>query len=134
MGEHEDPRRAAPPPRGEERVEVLADRAVGVPDVVGGPEPRERPQRRGQAGQVVEVDEPQIEPVGEGVVEALEAPVADLGLVEPAHHVTPRAAAARTPEAQPSSWKPQPWYAPAKASRSSFSPGSRCWAATDSGV
>ena len=109
MGEHQDPGRALPTVGGQERVEVLADRAVGVPDVVGGPEPRERPERRGQAGQVVEVDEPQVEPVGERVVEALEALVADLGLVEPAHHVTPRAAAARTPEAQPSSWKPQPW-------------------------
>ncbi len=109
MGEHQHPRGTGPAVGGEERVEVLADRAVGVPDVVGAPEGGERTEAR----QVVEVDQPEVHAVGERVVEGLRAAVLDEHVVEggapPRHHVTPSEAAARTPEAQPSSWKPQPW-------------------------
>ena len=35
------------------------------------------------------------------------------GVERRSHQVTPSSAAARTPEANPSSWKPFPWYAPA---------------------
>src|SRR5437763_663058 len=50
------------------------------------------------------------------------------------HHFTPMLSAARAPEEQPSSWNPQPWYAPAYASTPSLSSGRRRCAATDSGV
>ncbi len=61
----------------------------------------------------------EVEPVGSSETLAvrstlgrvLAADVADPGLVERrgGHQRTPSAAAARAPEAQPSSWNPQPW-------------------------
>ena len=88
-------------------------RAVGVAEVVAGGEPGERAQPPREPGQRVQVDQPEVDPVPEGAVHPLPADVADGGLVERRHfaaaHVAPSDAAARTPAAQPSSWKPQPW-------------------------
>ncbi len=106
-------------------------RALRVAEVVLGAEAAQR----SRPGQLVEVDEPQVAAVGEHVAQRDRAGVADPALVQPGgHQVPPSARAACAPERQPSSWKPQPWYAPANAVTPVFSPGSRRWAATEAGV
>ncbi|GAA3007005.1 hypothetical protein GCM10020229_18460 [Kitasatospora albolonga] len=125
---------------GQVGVQVLSQGQPRGPGVVGGPECGERAQRPRDGGKPVEVDQPEVGPVGEGVPERCGADVGDPALVErgaprpgqfhgpgrcrcrgrhprpPAHDRTPAASSRRaaiTPERQPSSWKPQPWYAPA---------------------
>src|ERR1700754_2111555 len=115
--------------------------------MVAGVEPGERPQPAGQLRKVVDVDIPAVAVVLEVVMYRSAAQVRYPGPVQRrGQHVTasvlrvtigqsaPRRRAARRPDAAPSSWKPQPWYAPANTTRSSSSVGRSCWAATDSGV
>ena len=90
---------------------------------------RERPEVPGLAGERVQVDQPLVDPVPEGVPDRSGAPVRDLagdqgwqrGQLRAcgrgrrreergrAHQATPKCRAASTPERQPSSWNPQPW-------------------------
>ena len=105
---------------------VLCERRVDV-DVVavvearhGTPVPAEEAQAPVERGQLVEVDEGHVDRVAEDVVARRAARVHDGAGVERApHHAAPNAAAARRPEASPSSWKPLPCQAPAKAVRRS---------------
>jgi hypothetical protein len=60
VGEHQHPAAAQVDPAAREvAVEVAADRAVRIAEVVGRPEPGERTQPEREPGQRVEVDQPQ---------------------------------------------------------------------------
>src|SRR6185369_4179223 len=115
--------------------------------MVAGVEPGDWPQPAGQLWKMVDVDIPAVAAVLEVVMDRSAAQVRYPGPVQRrGQHGTawvlraatgqsaPRRRAARRPDAAPSSWKPQPWYAPANTTRSSSSVGRSCWAATDSGV
>ena len=86
----------------------------GIAQVIAGVEAQPRPEQPWEPGQVVEVDQPQVVVVRETVRDPLGATVPDARAVplggghQVAHHMTPRLAAARTPDTQPSSWKPEP--------------------------
>ena len=104
------------PPPSRPAVEVVADVEAG-----------EEPCRPRESRQVVDVDEPLVVAVGEAVVERRAARVGHGAVDERRHRGwrqdgrhqrTPKDSAASTPERQPSSWKPQPRCAPAKARRS----------------
>jgi len=120
----------------EKRVDVVAQRTPGVTDVIFRAESSKHAERARQPWKVVEIDQPQVEPVRELPLEVTESAMDRASLVQrrSGHHVTPKACAARTPEAQPSSWKPQPCQAPANCTRPPASAGRASWAATDSGV
>ncbi len=109
--EHQDPAAAEVDAlQRQPAVEVLADAAVRVAEVVAGVEADQRAQRPGQPGQVVEVDQPGVGPVPEAAARLDLAGVGDDDVVEAQdHHPEPRAVAARTPDRQPSSWNPHPW-------------------------
>ena len=95
---------------GEVGVDVLAQRAVRVAEVVARLEARQPAQRPGQPGQLVEVDVPLHAAVAHLVAHRLGAHVPDLDRVPPgSYHDAPRLRAAATPEWAPSSWKPHPW-------------------------
>ena len=71
------------------------------------------------AGQMVQVDQPQVGAIGERVPQRRQPGMGDPAVVQHRtrgqraragrHQVRPRARAAWTPDRQPSSWKPQPW-------------------------
>src|SRR5689334_9498373 len=110
-------------------LDVALDRQAGVAEVVSAAEARERPEVPGLAGERVQVDQPLVEPMPEGVPDWSGAPVRDLaddqgwqrGQLRAggrgsrreergrAHQVTPKCRAASTPERHPSSWNPHPW-------------------------
>src|SRR5690348_15606768 len=103
--------------------DVCPDRAARVAKTVGAVEAGEH--REGFRHRV-EVDEPRVEAVAKRVPDGCPALVRDPADDERgewgkrgiprrrcAHQVTPKCRAACTPERQPSSWNPQPWYAPA---------------------
>src|SRR5206468_795441 len=102
---------------GQVAVDVVADRAAGVAEVVAGADGRERPpvvakrpQPPVERVQLVQVDVPHVDAVAEEVAKTGPAVVHDLALVQGRpHQAHPRATAARRPDTQPSSWKPQPW-------------------------
>src|SRR5262245_35421458 len=113
--------------------------------MVAGVEPGEWSQPARQLWKVVDIDIPAIAAVLEVVMYRSAAQVRYPGPVQRrGQHGTawvlraatgqsaPRRRAARRPDAAPSSWKPQPWYAPANTTRSSSSVRSSRWAATDS--
>ena len=82
-------------------------------------QPKSR-SRRSRRRQLVEVEQRHVDRVAEDVVVRRPARVHDGADVEGAvHHGAPKAAAARRPEARPSSWKPLPCQAPANAVRRS---------------
>ena len=128
----------------EKPVHVAPDAAAepGPVEVVGSVEASQPANRPGQRGQPVDVDQPLELVVGEPVPQRRTAGVAhrpddergQRRSEDPRHHVTPNDSAASTPERQPSSWKPQPRWAPAKARRSPPAPRSRVAAATASWV
>src|SRR4051812_29324497 len=92
-------------------------------------------RQRPVPGQVVQGDVPLVGAVAERVPDRAGPHVPHGALVDDRlHQVTPSDRAAVTPERQPSSWKPHPWYAPAKAVRPSLSSASPAWAATEDGV
>ena len=136
------------PVLGQERVDPVAQRVVRASgEVVAGVEPGERTQRSRQRRQVVDVDVPAVSAVVEPVLHRCAPDMRDAGPVDRrgagGHPDTTirsrswsrcRRLAARSPDAAPSSWNPQPWYAPANTTRSSSSVGSSRCAATDSGV
>ncbi len=134
------------PPGFQEPAQPGPDGGGGPAEVVPRLEPGQRPQAARQPGRGVRVDEPQVGPVPQRVLAGLGPYVRDgariqggpgarvRGSAVAAHHATPRAVAASAPDRQPSSWKPQPWYAPAKAVTGPERAGSRAWADTDSGV
>ena len=57
---------------------VNHEHGAGVAEVVGAAELRERPQVPGLAGEAVQVDQPLVDPVPEGVPDRSGAPVRDL--------------------------------------------------------
>src|SRR5262249_32092433 len=90
-------------------VDVDADGRTGIAEMVAGPESGQRPQRRRDPRQVVQVDQPQVAGVAEGPPGRPGPYVADpAGVQRGARPRTPRAAAASAPDRQPSSWTPQP--------------------------
>ena len=125
VGEHHHPAAGQVDAVGfEEEVEVFADRPPGVTQVVAAVEARQQPQARAEPGQVVQVDQPLVGAVGERVPQRRQPGVGDPAFVQhgarghrarpgrhqlPRHQVPPSASAARAPDRQPSSWKPQPW-------------------------
>src|SRR5437588_13002686 len=105
-------------------------------------ESRERSQPPGQAGEVVDVDIPAVASVFEKVVHWDPSRVGEGGEVDrgcqhgatasrrvAAGQSAPSRRAARSPDAAPSSWNPQPWYAPANTTRSSSRAANLAWAA-----
>ena len=131
VGQHEYPSPVTELDAVERQVvlDVALDRQARVAEVVSAAEARERPQVPGLAGEPVQVDQPLVDPVPEGMPHRPGAPVRDLagdqgwqlGQLRAggrrrrreergrAHQATPKCRAASTPERQPSSWKPQPW-------------------------
>ena len=90
---------------GQEVVEVLPDAAVRVADMVAGLDAGQPPGARPpRAGQVIEVNQPQVRAVGEDIAQRDRPGVGDPALVQPGgHQVPPRARAASAPDRQPSS-------------------------------
>ncbi len=121
----------------DERAHGVGERLRRVAEVVGAAEAHEpRPTRdeppAEQAGKLVEVDVEQRQAMAELALADREAAVADRALVDRAaraHSASPPSVSAtRTALATPSSWKPQPQYAPQKCVRSRplISPWRRC--------
>ena len=97
---------------GEIAVHIGPDAAEPIAEMIAGAEPGQRPQPRRQPGQVVQVDQPLVAAVAEGVAQRGGADMADPALIEcrgAGYHRPPSACAAATPDRQPSSWKPHPW-------------------------
>jgi hypothetical protein len=80
VGEHEHPSPVTEADAAQRQVvlDVALDRQAGVAEVVGAAEVRERPQVPRLAGQAVQVDQPLVDPVPEGVPDRSGAPVRDL--------------------------------------------------------
>jgi len=70
----------------------------------------ERPQAPVERLQLIQVDVPHVDAVAEQVARSVPPVVHHLALVQRRpHQAHPSASAARRPDTQPSSWKPQPW-------------------------
>ncbi len=160
VGQHQDPPAVeVHAPGGQVRVEAGPDGRCGGVEVVAGVEAGQGAQRPREPGEGVQVHEPHVRAVPEGVPHGGCPRMRDDAVVQGryghgglgrtgsrrhrrghrrghrrSHHRTPSAAAARTPDRQPSSWNPHPWYAPAKAVTEVLRRGSARCAATDSGV
>lgn len=107
--------------------------------MIAGIEAGKRAQPPLRAWDVVEVDQPLVDVVPERMLDrilsAVEDETVDDGredrqIIRRRHQVTPSVAAASTPDRQPSSWNPQPWYAPAKAVREVDNDARRACAST----
>ena len=110
--------------RVEPAAHVVADREPRVAEVVGGahldqvaPVDREERDLARELVELVQIEQELVDPVAEGVVRRHVALVLEQRVVErgAGHHgelASARSAAAK-PLAAPSSWKPQPRYAPA---------------------
>ena len=113
VGQHDDPAAVqVDAATGQIAVDVGADAAERIAEVVAGAETGQRPQPRRQPGQVVQVDQPLVAAIAEGVAQRGGADMADPALIEcrgTGYHRPPSDSAAATPDRQPSSWKPQPW-------------------------
>jgi hypothetical protein len=79
-GQHEHPSPVTEADAAQRQVvlDVALDRQARVAEVVSAAEVRERPQVPGLAGEAVQVDQPLVDPVPEGVPDRSGAPVRDL--------------------------------------------------------
>ena len=80
VGQHEDSAPVTELDAAQRQVvlDVALDRQARVAEVVSASEVRERPQVPGLAGEAVQVDQPLVDPVPEGVPDRSGAPVRDL--------------------------------------------------------
>ena len=118
VGQQEDPAAAQVDlVLSEEPEDVLPDREPRVAEVVAPPKgedvravDREERQAAVELGQLVEVEQSEVDAVAEDVLTGLAPRVDERSGVEPRpHQRAPNARAAARPETRPSSWKPKPW-------------------------